>query len=237
LCLAYFSKPIVYKFVYFCRELFRELNSFQRTKGIGNFKNGDFMRKVLLLVGLIAYTCIAFSQFSPKEQIAYSRYTSPDWMQVIKDGKGNASLFNQKMLNYAKENRPLAKMPNNGYSKEDSVVFFQNSQLWLAYNPYFPPFVAYSKETTKENPEADLSNYLKSIEVWKANNKEKWSTIEQAVKTETGGDYPTLEIKKDKQQSYNQYEEKLLQWQKQNPWYAEVLMKAHLEQVKRQLGL
>jgi len=195
------------------------------------------MKKTISFAWLFLYGYIGFGQFSPKEQTIYNHFTNSEWQQVVKDGKGNTTLFAQNMLNFAKENRPMAKMPNNGYSKEDSVAFFQSSQLWLAYNPYFPPFVAYSKETTKENPEADLTNYLKSLEIWKANNKEKWSTIEHAVKTETGGDYPTFEIKKDKQQSYNQYEEKLLQWQKQNPWYAEVLMKAHLAQIKRQLGL
>lgn len=195
------------------------------------------MKKTIFFAWLFLYGYIGFGQFSPKEQTVYNHFTNSEWQQVVKEGKGNTALFAQKMLNFAKENRPMAKMPNNGYSKEDSIAFFQSSQLWLAYNPYLPPFVAYSKETTKENPEADLTNYLKSVEVWKANNKEKWSTIEQALKTESGGDYPTLEIKKNKQQSYNQYEEKLLQWQKQNPWYAEVLMKAHLEQIKRQLGL
>jgi len=195
------------------------------------------MKKTIFFAWLFLYGYIGFGQFSPKEQTIYNHFTNSEWQQVVKDGKGNTALFAQNMLNFAKENRPMAKMPNNGYSKEDSVAFFQSSQLWLAYNPYFPPFVAYSIETTKENPEADLTNYLKSLEVWKANNKERWNTIEQALKTESDGDYPTFEIKKDKQQSYNQYEEKLLQWQKQNPWYAEVLMKAHLEQVKRQLGL
>lgn len=195
------------------------------------------MKKTIFFAWLFLYGYIGFGQFSPKEQTVYNHFTNSEWQQVVKEGKGNTALFAQKMLNFAKENRPMAKMPNNGYCKEDSIAFFQSSQLWLAYNPYFPPFVAYSKETTKENPEADLTNYLKSLEVWKANNKEKWNTIELALKTELGGDYPTLEIKKNKQQSYNQYEEKLLQWQKQNPWYAEVLMKAHLEQIKRQLGL
>ncbi len=186
---------------------------------------------------LSTFLCVGYGQYSPKEQMVYLRYTNPNWQQVVKYSKGERSQFKQDALRYAKENRPLAKMPNNGQSREDSLIFFQNSQLWLAYNPYLPPFVSYSQEATKENPEADLNIYLKSMEIWKANNKEKWQTIEQAIKLEKNDDYPILELKKDKQQSFLQYEEKLLQWQKQNPWYAEVLMKAHLEQIKSQLGL
>lgn len=188
-------------------------------------------------MGLIAYAGIAFSQFSPKEQVVYTRFTDQSWQQIIKDTKETATTFSLQMLQYAKENRPLEKMPNNGYSKEDSVIFFQSSQLWLAYNPYLPPFIEYSRETTKTNPEEDFDLYLKSLEVWKTNNIERWKTIEEAVKAEKNDLYPILEITKDKQQNFLQYEEKLLQWHKQNPWYAEVLMKAHLEQIKSQFGL
>jgi hypothetical protein len=195
------------------------------------------MKKGLLLVGLLICAAIAFGQFSPKEQIIYNRYTSPEWMQIIKENKGDKALYRQNMLDYAKKNRPMAKMPNNGYGKEDSVVFFQNSQLWLAYNPYFPPFISYSVETTKENPETDLDVYLTSLEVWKTNNKEKWNSIAEAIKSESNNNCPELVLTKDKQESYNQYKEQLLEWRAQNPWYGEVLMKAHLEQVKRQLGL
>lgn len=186
---------------------------------------------------LSTYIYVGYGQFSPKEQVVYTRYTNTSWQQIIKDSKEKTTSYSQQMLQYAKENRPLDKMTNNGYSKDDSVAFFQSSQLWLAYNPYLPPFVEYSRETTKTNPEADLELYLKSLEVWKANNTERWTTIEEAFKIEKNDSYPKLELTKDKQQSFSQYEEKLLQWQKQNPWYAEVLMKAHLEQIKSQLGL
>lgn len=195
------------------------------------------MRKQLLLVGLIVCASISFGQFSPKEQVVFNRFTAPEWQQIIKETQNNKQLFVNQALQFTKSNRPMIKMPNNGNSKVDSILFFQSSQLWLAYNPYLPPFVSYSRETNKENPEADLDLYLKSLEVWKANNKEKWSSIIEALKAETSGSYPQLVITKDKQQNFNQYEEKLTQWHKQNPWYAEVLMKAHLEQIKLQLGL
>lgn len=195
------------------------------------------MKKGLLLSLIMVCMSIVYSQFSPKEQVVFSRFTSPNWREIIKESKGNVALFSQKMLQYAKENQPLEKMANNGYSKEDSLNYFQNSQLWISYNPYLPPFVPYSYKTTREDPEGDLTLYLTSLNLWKAYNKEKWEATEQALKTEKNGDYPELKISKNKFQSYKQYEEQLIQWQKQNPWYAKVLMKAHLEQVKRQLGL
>jgi hypothetical protein len=195
------------------------------------------MRKQLLLVGLIVCASISFGQFSPKEQVVFNRFTAPEWQQIIKESRGNTQQFDRQMLEYAKNNTPLIKLPNNGGSKKDSVEYFQTSQLWVAYNPYLPPFVAYSHKTKCENPEEDLTLYLTGLNLWKEYYKEKWSEINQAINAETNSDYPKLKITDNKQQSYKQYEEQLMQWQKQNPWYAKVLMKAHLEQIKSQLGL
>ena len=195
------------------------------------------MKKGLLLSLIMVCMGIVYSQFSPREQVVFSRFTSPNWQEIVKDSKGNIALFSQKMLQYAKENQPLEKMTNNGYSKEDSLNYFQNSQLWISYNPYLPPFIPYSYKTTREDPEEDLALYLTSLNLWKAYNKEKWETISQVLKAEKNGDYPELKIGNNKFQSYKQYEEQLIQWQQKNPWYAKVLMKTHLEQIKRQLGL
>ncbi len=195
------------------------------------------MKKGLLLSLIMVCMGIVYSQFSPKEQVVFNRFTSPNWQEIVKDSKANVALFSQKMLQYAKENQPLEKMANNGYSKEDSLNYFQNSQLWISYNPYLPPFIPYSYKTTREDPEEDLALYLTSLNLWKAYNKEKWETISQALKVEKNGDYPELKISNNKFQCYKQYEEQLIQWQQKNPWYAKVLMKAHLERVKSQLGL
>jgi hypothetical protein len=195
------------------------------------------MKKGLLLSLVIACACVGYGQFSPKEQVVYTRFTSPSWLEVLKNTEGKTASFTQKMLQYAKDNPPLTVMANHGYTKEDSLNYFQNSQLWISYNPYLPPFVPYSYKTTREDPEEDLALYLTSLNLWKGYNKEKWGAIEQALKAEKNGDYPELKISNNKLQSYKRYEEQLMQWQKQNPWYAKVLMKAHLEQVKRQLGL
>lgn len=190
---------------------------------------------LLLLLTISAY--FGYSQFSPKEQVVFNRFTSPSWLEIVKDTKGNTASFTQKMLQYAKDNPPLTVMANHGYTKEDSLNYFQNSQLWISYNPYLPPFVPYSYKTTREDPEEDLALYLTSLNLWKAYNKEKWETVENALKTEKNGDYPVLKNGNNKFQCYMQYQELLMQWQQQNPWYAKVLMKTHLEQVKRQLGL